>query len=185
MGPTTPTPTTQDLTPDKEPGTYPLAQDDDRPSPCFLNIITMRRCQSAFPNGLNENQQGYHRHRMGDQTRSEKNHKHTFEGKPLLVEAAPSMAPRFEQTHRHMVSPTLESGYPVAVFCIPSNRRTTQKATWADNWNRRYKSYFSFVQRCLCAFDNTQREHRLLCIGTNMPLPNHHCDMLTHKGSTN
>ena len=79
-------------------------------SPCFLNLITTRRCQSVFPKGLNENQQGYHWHRLGDLTRSERNQKPTFEGRPLLVEAAPVMAPRFEQALHHMVRPTLESG---------------------------------------------------------------------------
>ena len=170
--------------PGQPPGTNAKASDDDLTSPCFLNIITTRRCQSAFPHGLSDKQQGYHWHRMGDVTRSEKKHKPTLDGKPLLVEAAPSMAPRFEQTLHQIVSPTLESGHPVAVFCIPSTRKTTQKATWADHWNRRYRSNFRFVQRCLCAFDNTQQEHRMPCIGTNVPLPNHHCDALTQKEST-
>ena len=147
-------------------------------------MVTTRRCQSAFPDGLNEEKQGYHWHSMGDMTRSEAKDKPTFEGQPLLVEVAPSMAPSFEQTLHHIISPPLERGYPVAIFCIPSNRKTTQKATWADHWNRRYKSKFSFVQRCLCAFDKTQQEHRILCIGTNMSLPNK-CGTLTHKGSTN
>ena len=122
---------------------------------------------------------------MGDMTRSETKCKPTFEGKPLLVEAAPIMAPRFEQTLHHMVNPTLERGYPVVVFCIPSSRKMTQKATWADHWNRRYTSKFSFVQRCLCAFDKTQQEHRMVCSGINMPLPNHNCDTLTHRENTN
>ena len=154
-------------------------------SPCFLNIVTTCRCQSEFPDGPNEEKQGHHWHSMGDMSRSETKDKPTFEGKPLLVEAAPIMAPRFEQTLHHMVNPTLEGGYPVAIFCIPLSRKTTQKSTWADHWNRRYKSTFSFVQRCLCAFDKTQQEHRMVCIGTSMPLPNHNCDTLTHRGSTN
>ena len=153
-------------------------------STCFLNIVTTRRCQSVFPNGLNEEQQGYHWHRMGDIVRSDGNHKPTFEGKPLLVEAAPVMAPRFEHTLHRLVRPTLESGCPVAVFCIPSARRVTQKATWADHWNRRFRSHFSFVQRCLCAFDPTMEEHRTLCVGTNVPLPDKTCYALQLAGST-
>ena len=153
-------------------------------SACFLNLVTTRRCQSVFPNGLNEDQQGYHWHSMGDMLRSDGNHKPTFDGRPLLVEAAPMMAPRFEHTLHRLIRPTLESGYPVAVFCLPSMRRVTQKATWADHWNRRFRTHFSFVQRCLCAFDPASEEHRTLCIGTNMPLPNKTCDALPLAGST-
>ena len=89
-----PTPTSQDLTPDKEVQVYPVAKINELTSPCFLNIVTTRRCQSAFPDGLNEEKQGYHWHGMGDMPRSETKDKPTFEGKTLLVEAAPIMAPK-------------------------------------------------------------------------------------------
>ena len=153
-----PTPTSQDLPADKDVQTYPVAKAIESTTPCFLNIVTTRRCQSAFPYGLNEEKRGYHCHSMGDATRSETKSKPTFEGKPLLVEAAPIMAPRFEQTLHHTVNPTLEGGSPVAVFCIPSGRKVTQ----TGHMGRPLESALQKqVQLCstmsLCVRQNTTR----------------------------
>ena len=94
------------------------------------------------------------------------------------------MPPRFERTLKALVTPALATGQNVAVVCLPSVRRMTQKATWTDHWNRRFGNTFTFVNRCLCAFAPDTKEHRSVFVGTNVSLPTGTCDRVPHRGST-
>ena len=96
---------------------------------CCLHIATTRCCQEAFPHGLNDGDEGYHRHRLGVITRAEKKDSPTLLDVALIIEVAPMTTPCFEQALYDLVGPAMTRGYPVAVFCLPCVRRVTHYKT--------------------------------------------------------
>ena len=138
-----------------------------------LNVIASRFCQQACEDSAVHDANQCRWHRLDQVSRAEGKDLSFLVDVPLVIEVPPVMKPRFERTLETLVTPALASGQKVAVVCLPSVRRMTQKATWIDHWNRRSGRHFKFVNRCMCAFSPDTSEHRTVFVGTNADLPEH------------
>ena len=115
---------------------------------------------------------GYTAHYLSEAMLSCRNGNIPWSDGPLLVEVPPQMNPHFESTLKRMVAPVLAAGHNVMVFTLPDHRRKTHRATWIDQWNRRYgKTVFTFVKRCITTFVPDHTDNRHVYIASNIKLP--------------
>jgi len=115
-----------------------------------LNLVTSRFCHDSCADSDIGRATWCCWHRLEQTSRAESKDLSFLALSPLVVEVPPTMPPRFERTLKTLVTPALANGQKLAIMCLPSARRLTQKATWVDHWNRRFGEIFKFVHRCVC-----------------------------------
>ena len=147
-------------------------------------MVSSKFCHHACADSIVDDDKMCHWHCLEQVARAEGNDLSFLATMPLVIEVPPVMQPRFERTLKALVAPALANGQNVAVVCLPSGRRVTQKTTWVNQWSRRIGKCFQFVTRCMCAFVPDTPEHRAIYVGTSATLPEHNCGQTPHGGST-
>ena len=149
-----------------------------------MNLVSSKFFHHACSDSIVDDDKKCRWHCLEQVARAEGNDLSFLATMPLVIEVPPVMQPRFERTLKTLVTPALANGQNVAVVCLPSARRVTQKTSWVNHWSRRFGKCFQFVTRCMCALVPDAPEYRTVFVGTSVTLPEHNCDHIPHRGST-